>query len=480
VIDSLAIAGAAFAIGVILAFWLLAMAKATLMAPGVMQPLQLDVRAIASAAIVAIIVGVSAGTCSVLMLMARDLAPLLHRATAAVGPGRVTQRAQALVVITQTALALVFIVVSFTLIGEVARLMRIDPGFRTEALWTVDIKTVGGPRVEHGVQPRQYADMLDALRAIPGVRAAGAISSFPLLGLPTSQGFRLRDAEVPPGERVQFRLVMPGYFEAMGIPIRQGRDFAVSDDRSEGVAALVAIVNRAFVDRYWRGADPIGRDLGVMTSPWFHVIGVVDNVRSVDLTKPPVPELYVSSLQASSSGEMTLALRTHAGITLTASTVRAAIAQVAPGVAVTSLGALDARLAEQRRPQRFSTAFLTLLAMLTMSLAAASTYSLVSYTVVGRAREIAIRRVLGAEERLIARRMASQAALLIAFGAASGIGVLVLIARTSPRVLLGNHTIDPVTVGVAALVLMLITLFASLMPVRRAIDRPLREVLQSD
>jgi putative ABC transport system permease protein len=318
------------------------------------------------------------------------------------------------------------------------------------------------------------------LRALPGVRAAGAISSFPLLGLPGSLTLRVRDAQVPPGERVQFRLAMPGYFEAMGIPIREGRDFAVSDDRSKGTAALVAIVNRAFADRYLSGAKAIGRDVGVMTSPWIHVIGVVDNVRSVDLTTPPVPELYVSPLQVSSSGEMTLALRTLPGITLTSSTVRAAIAQVAPGVAVTSMGALDARLAEQRRPQRFSTAFLTLLAILTMSLAAASAYSLVSYAVSTRAREIAIRRVLGAEERLIARRMLAHAGFLIAIGAIGGIGMLMLIARTSQRVLLGSHTIDPVTVGVAALILILITLFASLMPVRRAIDRPLREVLLSD
>jgi ABC-type antimicrobial peptide transport system permease subunit len=144
------------------------------------------------------------------------------------------------------------------------------------------------------------------------------------------------------------------------------------------------------------------------------------------------------------------------------------------------MGALDARLAEQRRPQRFSTAFLTLLAMLTMSLAAASTYSLVSYAVSSRAREIAIRRVLGAEERFIARRMLGHAAAWIAIGAIGGIAVLILIARTSQRVLLGSHTIDPLTVGVAALILILITLFASLMPVRRAIDRPLREVLQTD
>ena len=115
-----------------------------------------------------------------------------------------------------------------------------------------------------------------------------------------------------------------------------------------------------------------------------------------------------------------------------------------------------------------------------MSLAAASTYSLVSYAVSSRAREIAIRRVLGAEERSIARRMVSQAGLLIVVGAIGGIGMLMLIARTSQRVLLGSHTIDPVTVGGAALLLILITLFASLMPVRRAIDRPLREVLQTD
>jgi putative ABC transport system permease protein len=479
-VESFAIATAALALGLLVGHWMLAIGKATLIAPGLLQPLHLDARAIASAAIVAVGVGLGSGLCSVLMLLTRDVSQLLQRASTAVGPGRLTQRAQALVVITQTALALVFIVVAFTLIADVARQLRIDPGFRTEALWTVDIKTVGGPRVQRGVQPRQYAELLDAVRTLPGVEAAGAINSFPLLGLPGSLSFRVRDVPVPGSDRVQFRLVMPGYFDALGLPIRQGRDFAVSDDRSQGTAALVAIVNRAFADRYWPGVDPVGRDVAVLTSPWIHVIGVVDNIRSIDLNQPPVPELYVSPLQVSSSGEMTLALRTHAGVTLTASAVRTAMQRVAPGVAVARLGAVDTRLAEQRTPQRFGAAFLTLLALLAMGLAAAGTYSLVAYAVSSRRREMAIRRVLGAGEGQIRWRMASQAALFIVVGTACGVGAVVTLARVYKSLLPGGYAIDPLIVAEATAVLIALSVLASYLPVRRAIERPLREVLLSD
>jgi len=361
--------------------------------------------------------------------------------------------------------------------------LRIDPGFRTDALWTVGIKTVGGSRVEHGVQPRQYADMLDALRALPGVQAAGAINTFPLLGLPTSLGFRVRDAQVAGGERVQFRLAMPGYFATMGIPLQRGRDFAVSDDRSKTPPAFVAIVNRAFADRYWPGvADPIGREVAVLTSSWMRVIGVADNVRSIDLDTPPVPELYLSPLQVTSSGEMTIALRMHAGAsaTLTASAVRTAIQRVAPGVAVARMGALDALLADQRKPQRFGAAFLTLLALLAMALAAAGTYSLMAYAVSSRARELAIRRVLGAEEGQIARRMASRAGAFVVFGTASGLCGILLLARGYQSVLLGTHVLDPLIIAEAAAVLITLSLLASYLPLRRAMDRPLREVLQAE
>jgi predicted lysophospholipase L1 biosynthesis ABC-type transport system permease subunit len=266
----------------------------------------------------------------------------------------------------------------------------------------------------------------------------------------------------------------------MGIPIRQGRDFAVSDDRSKGMAALVAIVNRAFADRYWPGADPIGRDVAVRTSPWIHVVGVADNIRSIDASQPPVPELYLSPLQVTSSGEMTIALRARAGSPLTASAVREAIQHVAPAVAVTRMGALDARLAEQRKPQRFGAGFLALLALLAMGLAAAGTYSLVSYAVSSRRREIAIRRVLGAAERQITWRIASRAGVFIAIGTTCGVATIVALARVYQSVLLAGHIVDPKIVAGAAAVLIALSLLASYLPVRRAIERPLRELLQSD
>jgi predicted permease len=494
-IESLAIAGAALAIGWMMAHWMLAIGKATLIEPGVLQPLQLDLRALASGAIVASIVGLGTGMCSVLMLLTRDISQLLIRASTAIGPGRLTQRAQALVVVTQTALALIFIVVAFTLVGDVARLMRIDPGFRTDALWTVDIKTRGGPRVETTLQGRQYAQILDALRALPGVQAAAAINSFPLIGPGLTQSLRLRDTTLPAGERVQFRLVMPGYFETMGIRLRAGRAFTVSDDRSNFPASFVAVVNQAFADRHWPGAatdsanHAIGREIGIATSPWIRVIGVADNVRSVDLTTPPMPEVYLTSMQVSSTGEMTFVLRTQqasagvgggAAAPVTAAAIRNAIEHVAPGLALTRMGTVDMLLTDQRKPQRFGAAFLSMLALLAMGLAAAGTYSLVSYAVSSRNREMAIRRVLGAADGQITWRMTSRAATFIGLGIACGVVAIVTLSRIYNSVLFNGHIIDPATVAIAAIVLIALSVLASYVPVRRAMHRPLREVLQAD
>jgi predicted permease len=472
--EQVAIALPAFGLGLVVAHAMLAIGKGMTTNNIVSQRLMLDWPAVAVAAMAVFVVAAISGLISVFMLLTGDVSQILTRATAAVGPGRLTQRTQAVIVIAQTALALLFLVIALTLASEVARIMRIDPGFNANHLWSLDIKARGGAHLDGAVQAKEFAQIVDALRAVPGVEAAGGINSFPLIGPPLSISLRVRDVPISGSDRVQFRLVTPDYFDTLGIPVRQGRLLAASDRKG---TPLVALVNQAFADRYWGSGNPIGREVGIATSPWLRVVGVVANVRSVDINEPPSPELYLSSRQVSSGGEMTFVVRPHGDAEISAAAAQAAIRAVAPSLAVTRMAPTASLLADLRKPERFGAAFLATLALLAVGLAAVGTYSLVAFAVATRNREIAIRRVLGAGELRIRWIIVSRAAALIACGASVGIVSIVGLTRVYKSVLFAGHVIDPSSVAIAAAVLVTLGVMASYLPVRRAMRKPLRDVL---
>ncbi len=472
--ESVALALPAFVVGLLVASWMLATGRGMAMHAMAAEGLTREWPAVGVAAIVALAIAFVSGLITLFMLLASDMAQMLTRATAAVGPGRITQRTQAVIVITQTALALLFVVVALTLVGEVARMMRIDPGFRTDHLWSIDIKARGGAQLDGAIQAREFAQIVDALRTVPGVASAGGINSFPLVGPPLSISLRVKDLPLPGSERVQHRLVTPEYFETMGIASREGRLLSTSDRKG---SPLVAVVNQAFADRYFPGASPLGHEVGIATSPWIQVVGVVANVRSIEIAEPPRPELYLSTLQVSSSGEMTFVIRTRGDAQVSASAVHHAIRVVAPSLAVMRMAETASLIDNLHKPARFGAAFLTALALLAVGLAAAGTYGLVAFAVATRNREIAIRRVLGAGELRIRWIIVSRAIALIACGAAVGTASIVGLTRVYRSVLLPGHVIDPASVAIAAIVLSALGVTASYLPVRRAMRKPLRDVL---
>lgn len=271
------------------------------------------------------------------------------------------------------------------------------------------------------------------------------------------------------------RLATPGYFETARVPLRLGRLFSAADDRSKG---LVAVVNNAFVDRYWPRAYPLGRYVQIASSPWVQVIGVVGDVRRADARESPRPEVYLTPFQVSSSGEMTIVIRMMEGKLLGHGEVRTAVRGVALSLAVGRLATVGSLLAESRRPHYFAAAFLTALSFLAVALALAGTYSLVSYVVAGRRRELAVRRALGARERRLVFDVMAHTLGLIGLGIGLGIGLTLVLARVYANVIVGTRPLELPVLAAGAVLLFVLAAHAAYVPARRAVDAPLREAFQ--
>ena len=399
----------------------------------------------------------------------------LHRGGAVLS--RNLERAQAALLVAQTFAALLFVVFAFAIAGDIRRLANADPGFQTSGLWCLDVKTVSGQRTERGEQGRLYERLLSAVSTVPGIVAVGAVNSHPLAGPPGSLSLRVEGAPTQRSERVDVRIVSPGYFETMRIGLREGRFFKATDTPSSG---LKAVVSQGFVDHYWRTPHALGRRLGVERSPWIEVIGVAGNVRSGDSVASAKPEVYLSTTQVSSSGEMTLVIRTRPDHTLRAIDLRPVIRSVASGLAVGPTRTAQSMLADSRRPLHVTTAFLSAWSSLAVVLAWAGTFSLVSVVVARRRRAIALRRALGASETRLTVGVAGWTCGLVGLGIGAGVAVARLLGRFYATAFVGARPVPATSLAAAALFLGLTLVPAAYYPARRAVFRPIREALASE
>ena len=309
-------------------------------------------------------------------------------------------------------------------------------------------------------------------RRPPGVRAAGAIDDLPLDGDRDANSYTVfGQTEVKNLPEAEVRSITPGYFAAMGIPLRAGRAFTVADS---GQAPAVAVVNQALARRSFPGVDPLGKRFSFDGKEWLTIVGLAGDVRDLALDAPAEPEIYLPHAQAPSAG-MTLVLAggaagsTEAGTaTGLANAVRQAARTVDRDLVVARAepmtGVIGAALAERR----FHVLLLGLFAAAAFALAAIGVYGVVSSGVAERTREIGIRVALGAGRGDVLRMVLGQGATLAAAGVAIGTASALALTRLLAGLLYGVGAADPATFAAAALLLASVTLLASLLPATRA------------
>jgi predicted permease len=322
---------------------------------------------------------------------------------------------------------------------------------------------------------RFWAALEERVRAVPGVRAVGAIPDLPIADGQSdwSVVFDGRVVKtIAESPSLTPEQVTPGVFRALGIALRRGRAFTDAD--REG-AAPVAIVNEAAARKIWPGQDPVGHTIRLFSdeATWATVVGVVGDVRSRGLLEPPPPTMYFPHAQAVRTAlyaplSMTLVVRTAGDPPAVAGAVRAAVRALEPSAPVTRVQAMTDVVAESIAGRRFTTRLLAGFAALALALAGIGIYGLMSYDVSQRTYEIGVRRALGAQASQILALTMSRGGRLAAGGLVGGVAGALAASRLLRAVLVDVRPADPVTLAGVALVLGAVAAVASWVPARRA------------
>jgi putative ABC transport system permease protein len=385
-----------------------------------------------------------------------------------------------LLVASELALALVLLIGAGLMIRTLWALATIDPGFNPRNLLTMFIKVNGSQAAKAPRRAAFYSSLIERLRALPGVRSAGAINHLPLAGDLWGWPYWIEGRPLPrPGDELGavYRVVMPGYFGSMEIPILRGRDIAASDNLE---APGVVIVNEHLARERWPGEDAIGRRIS-MDNPrkqpaWLTVVGVVKNARQGEWAEPADDEVYLPYLQNlqyledtnPAFASITLVVRTIGDPTALAPAIRSEISSLDRDVTVSEVQSMDQVVAASRAQPRFYFFLLAIFAAVALVLAAVGIYGVMSYSVSRRTHEIGIRMALGAKESTVFKLVTSQGAVLALVGVAAGLAGAVLLTRLMATFLYAVHPRDPLTFVAVSILLTVVALLASYIPARRA------------
>jgi putative ABC transport system permease protein len=389
--------------------------------------------------------------------------------------GGAAQRVRRALIVSEIALSLVLLAGAGLLIKSFVRLQQVDPGFRPDNVLTMRVSLPGTRYSKPELTRAFYRDLLARVRQLPGVEAAGAISSLPLSGQGGSGTTTVETNAVPMDKRtpeLDLRPVMPGYFEAMGIGLVKGRLF---DDRDNENSQPVAIVDETLVQTFWPNEDPIGKRLHVggpgSKAPWATVVGVVRHVRMRTLEAPSRMELYWPEMQ-NPYNSMSLTIRTSTEPMSMANAVTKQVLAVDPQQPVYRIRTMNEFLASSLERRKLSMLLLAIFAGAALALAAVGIYGITSYSVAQRSQEMGVRMALGASRGGILRLVLGQSLALAGIGVAAGLlGAFVLttlLANMLSGMLFNTTAIDPVTFTLVALMLLAIAAIASYVPARRA------------
>ena len=383
-------------------------------------------------------------------------------------------RVRSALVIAETALSLVLLVGAGLMLRSFQRLMAVDAGFNPDRVLTLRVPLPAAITVK-AQQPVYYTRMLDRLRTLPGLNAVALIAPLPLADVDANSTFVVEGQVPAAGERqlVKLRSVSPGYFRAMGIGLRGGRVF---NDADTGDAnAKVVVVNQSLVRKYFPRESPLGKRVTQSTEgkgPFATVVGVVNDVRNLNLGDEPEPEMYFCYRQFFFAPfAMTLVLRTHAADpTQVAAAAQKEIRAIAPDQPVSDVRAMRDVVSNNVSQPRFYTLLLGIYAGIALLLAATGLYGVISFAVTQRLQEIGIRLALGASRAGILRLVLGRALLLVSAGTVLGLAGAWALTRLIAAQLYRTQAADAVTFAAVAGLMVAVAMAAAYLPARRALS----------
>jgi len=384
----------------------------------------------------------------------------------AVGASR--RRGRSLLVVGQLSIALSLLLVAGLAVRMALYFQRLDIGFDFHDVLTLKAELPAG-RYAADEQVRSFAAQLqERLAAVPGVAAAALATARPGLDTLPTAALEVDGAEPSPNAAQPWAAhtaVTAGYFEALRIPMVTGRSF---DTRDVPGAEPVAVVSEALAQRYFAGAQPIGRRLrvGPAGAPWLTVVGVARDVLNAQPGEPPRPEVYVPFAQQPAR-TLTVLVRTSS-VEPVAAAARREVARLDPQQPLYDVKTMERAFFEQMASNRIITGLFAVFAAVALGLATVGLYGLISYTVSQRRREIGVRLALGAPRGTILRLVLGQGLRVAAVGLGVGLILGLGLSRVMASALVGVSATDPVTFTVVPAILGLVALAATVIPARRA------------
>jgi putative ABC transport system permease protein len=469
-IETLLLAAAGIGAGLLLGRWmlpaLLALDPTTAQA---LSDVRIDWRVQLSIASLAIAIATLSGLLPLIKVLRGNLlAGVANTSRRAIG-SRSDQRLRQFMVGLQTAMAVVLIICGALVLSGLNRASRIDPGFDPANVLGAQMRISAAAYPNEAVRGALIGQVLDRIRSIPGVVAAGATLNPFIPQFFFQTVVQIEGKPTPDGQphTVQFRRASTDYFKTMRIPLIQGRDFAFGDALD---APLVAIVSESFAERFWPGEDAIGRRVTRGTNPRpVTVVGIVGDVRDVSITKPSSPAIYVPYSQNNVAvAPVSIVVRTVNEPLALTNAVRAAVLSVDPAQPIDHVTTVERFLGDSLGPQRFRTALLIVLAMIGVAIAAVGVYGVTARAVQERTQELGVRLALGATQGSVVRVVAWQTMRAVIGGLTAG-GLMAALAATALlRALPDLAASDAWTAAPAVVVLAITASLAATIPARQA------------
>jgi len=441
---------------------------------------RLDPLTLAAAFGLVLVAALACGTVPALRASAPDFARLREGGRGNTGRRR---RGRDMLVVGQTALALVLLIASALLVQSFNKLRNVDPGYRTEDLYTFQF----APERPYRDGPswgRLHLAFMDRLRALPGVTGVGIVNNIPLDEGTGTVRFRADDTPSDDGALLNMNFTGGDYFNVMGIKLLQGRTFTTAEAVTPNNSV---IISRSTADKVWPGQNPLGHTLrprfGGQDTLAFTVVGVVADVKQDDWRDPGEAIVYFPLTgpdpTAWGMGSPAYVVKSSRADRLQPE-VRELVRQIAPEAPVYREYTMD--FLAKRSMQQLSFTMLTLgvVAGLALLLGAIGLYGVLSYVVAERTREIGVRMALGATASAVRRMVVSQGARVVVLGAVIGVAVALASTRVLGSLLFGVKPVDPIVFAAMSAMMVVIGGLASYIPARRASSVNPIESLRSD
>jgi predicted permease len=438
---------------------------------------RVDASVLAFAALASLLTALACGVLPALRPAAVSLTDSLKDGAQNATSGAGRQRLRNALVVAEMALAVVLLVSAGLVLRSLWALQHVRLGFEPAGVLTLRVALPEATYDTSAKVEQFYADLMNRVRAVPGVTAAGAVRSLPLANTIGDWGLAVEGFVPAPGANVKgdWQVATDGAFEALGEHLVAGRWFNAAD-RAD--SAPVAVVNETLAKMYWKNGDAVGHRIRMGArgdKPWITVVGVVGDLQHNGLGSMVKEKFYRPHSQFAQITDfpirnMTLVVRTAGDPMSLASGVRHEVLAMDPNLPVAAIRPMTDVVASAASTPRFTGLLLGLFATLALTLAAIGIYGVLAYLVSQRTREIGIRMAIGADRTAVLGLVVGRGLWLALGGVAVGLAISFIVARLIGSLLYQVHPIDPVTFIAVPAVLTIVALIASLVPARRAMQ----------